>query len=139
MLNLNSETVCLLIEKAREFHAKEEVVIPEEPDSPAEDWARQTLADHSSDLTYQEVKSLIDDLEPDQQLELVALMWLGRGDYELSDWQSILKDAEDSHSEYIAEYLLAKPLLASYLDEALNQMGISCQQEIEFDNFGMRL
>jgi hypothetical protein len=50
MLELNPETVCFLINKAKEFHAKEEVVIPDEPLSPSEDWARQVLADHAEIL-----------------------------------------------------------------------------------------
>ena len=82
MLELNPETICFLVSKAKEFHAKEEVVIPDEPLSPSEDWARQVLADHDDDLTYQEFKAAVDDLEPDQQATLVALMWLGRGDYD---------------------------------------------------------
>jgi len=40
MLDLNPEIVCIIIAKAREFHAKEEVVIPEEPANPSGDWAR---------------------------------------------------------------------------------------------------
>lgn len=80
MLDLNPEAVCFLISKAKEFHAKEEVVIPEEPSSPSDDWARQVLADHADDFSYQEFKSAVNDLEPDQQASLVALMWLGRGE-----------------------------------------------------------
>ena len=50
MLELNPEIVCFLIDKSHEFHAKEQAVIPEEPNSPAEDWARQVLADHRAEL-----------------------------------------------------------------------------------------
>jgi hypothetical protein len=39
MLNLNPETVYRIIELAREFHAKEEVVFPEQAGSYADDWA----------------------------------------------------------------------------------------------------
>ena len=55
MLDLNPEMVCIIIAKAREFHAKEEVVVPEEPANPSGDWARQVLADHADDLTWQEI------------------------------------------------------------------------------------
>ncbi len=41
MLNINPEIVCAIIQKAREFHAKEDVVITETPDSYSDDWARQ--------------------------------------------------------------------------------------------------
>ncbi|WP_432470431.1 DUF3775 domain-containing protein [Amphritea sp. HPY] len=137
MLNLNPETVCAFIEKAREFHAKEEVVIPDEADSPAEDWARQILAAHSGDMTYMDAKSIVDDLELDQQAALIALLWLGRGDYEFSEWEQSLADAEETHSEDIAGYLLSKPLLPVYLEEALSLHGYSCQQEREYTTLGM--
>ena len=52
MLDVDPDTVCFLISKAREFHAKEEVVIPDVPDSPADDWGRQALADHINAVSY---------------------------------------------------------------------------------------
>lgn len=128
MLEVNPEIVCFIIAKAHEFHAKEQVVIPEQPDSPSDDWALQVLADHEDDATYQELKSTIDDLEPDQQEALVALMWLGRGDYDVDEWQAALEAARDSHNERTAEYLISTPLVASYLEEGLSLLGYSCEE-----------
>ncbi|MEJ2652338.1 MAG: DUF3775 domain-containing protein [Gammaproteobacteria bacterium] len=127
MLELNPETVCFLIDKAKEFHAKEEVVIPDEPLSPSEDWARQVLADHDDDLSYQEFKAAVDDLEPDQQATVVALMWLGRGDYSKDQWEDACADAKARWTPRTAEYLLARPLVANYLEEGLFQLGYSCE------------
>ena len=84
-LELNPDTVCFLIDMAREFHAKEAVVIPDTPGSPTEDWALQVLADHVDDPTYREFRVTVNDLEPDQQHQLVALLWLGRGDYDTAE------------------------------------------------------
>ena len=56
MLELSLDKVCFIVLKAREFHAKEEVVIPEEPLSPTDDWALQILADQRDDPSYQELK-----------------------------------------------------------------------------------
>jgi hypothetical protein len=128
MIDLNPDIVCSIIAKAREFHAKEEVVIAEEPDSPSDDWALQVLADHSDDLTYQELKAAIDELEPDQQITLVALMWVGRGDFDVEEWEAALQEASDSWTDYTAEYLLARPLVADYLEEGLVQHGYSCNE-----------
>ena len=72
MLDINVDTIRFIIDKAREFQAKEAVSIPEEPLSPAEDWALQILADHAEDPAYQEVASVIDDLGPDQRVALEA-------------------------------------------------------------------
>jgi hypothetical protein len=126
-LELNSDTVCFLIEKAREFHAKEEVVIPDTPDSPSEDWALQVLADHADDATYQEFRTTVNDLEPDQQQQLVALLWLGRGEYDIDEWDEALAEARRSWSKRTAEYLITHPLLADFLDDALEQFGYSCE------------
>jgi len=120
-LELNRETVLFIIDKAREFHVKEAVTIPEEPLSPTGDWARQVLAAHGDDPAFAELSTTIDDLEPDQQIMLVALMWIGRGDYTLDEWDDALAQAEDSWTRRTAEYLIGTPLLADYLAEGLEQ------------------
>ncbi len=124
---VNPVTVCFLIEKAHEFHAKEEVVLPETPFSPSDDWALQILADHQDDPTYAEIKSTVNDLEPDQQQALVALMWVGRGDYDVEEWAQAIEAAHDAWNLRTAEYLIATPLVADYLEEGLSQLGYSCE------------
>jgi hypothetical protein len=126
MIDVNPDTVCFLIDKSREFHAKEQVSIPEPPNSPADDWALQVLADHAGDLTFAELKYTIEDLEPDQQVCLVALMWLGRGDFTVDEWEDALQMAEDARTARTAEYLIATPLVADYLEEGLNLLGYEC-------------
>lgn len=127
MLDLNPETVCQLIERAHEFHAKEEVAIAEEPANASGDWARQALANYRGDPTYRELKSMIEDLEPDQQVSLVALMWLGRGDFDETEWNSALAQAREQWTDHTADYLIATPLVADYLDEGLAMLGYSCE------------
>jgi len=128
MIELNPENVCFIIDKAREFHAKESVVIPERPLDSSDDWALQTLADHQDDPSYLEAKAAIEDLEPDQQMTMVALMWLGRGDFIMEEWSEALADAKDRWTQYTADYLLGTPLVADYLEEALSLHGYSCTE-----------
>jgi hypothetical protein len=130
MLNISSETICFIITKAREFQAKEEIVIPEVPLSPSENWAQQILADHVDDPCVQEVVETVKDLEPDQQAELVALMWLGRGDYLLDEWESAVSDAAESIPDFTdpGTYLLAHPLVADFLLDGLDQHGLGCEE-----------
>ena len=127
-LELNPDTVCFLIDKAREFHAKEEVVIPDTPGSPTEDWALQVLADHVDDATYQEFRATVNDLEPDQQHQLVALLWLGRGDYDIAEWDEAVTEARRLSNRRTAEYLIAHPMLADYLEEGLAELDYSCEE-----------
>jgi len=128
MLSVHPDTICFIIAKAREFQAKEQVVIPETPSSPSDDWALQVLADHIDDLSLLEVKTAVQDLTAEQQAELVALMWLGRGDYDIEDWYTAIEDARHAQSDNTAQYLLAHPYVSDYLEEGLIQHGYSCEE-----------
>ncbi len=128
MLNISPETVCFFIARAREFQAKEEVVIPDTPSSPSDDWALQVLADHIDDMSLLEVKMVVNDLTLEQQAELVALMWLGRGDYDLEEWYTAVEDAQHAQNDNTTEYLMAHPYVADHLEEGLLQHGYSCEE-----------
>lgn len=126
MLDVNIDNVCRLIELAREFHAQEGVVIPDEPTDPGDDWLVQILASHASDASLEEFKALVNDLDPVQQQEVVSLLWIGRGDYELDEWDDAMSYAADAWNERTAEYLIAHPMLADYLIEGLDLHGYRC-------------
>ena len=127
MLNVSTHNIGRLIDLAREFHAQEEVSFPEETANPSGDWGRQILASHVDDASFQEFKSIIDDLEPDQQQEVVALLWLGRGDYGEDEWDEVVEEARDSWTPRTAEYLIAHPHLADHLTEGLDVLGYSAE------------
>lgn len=129
MLEISVDTVCRLVALAREFHAQEQVVIPEEPGNPGDDWGLQVLAAHAGDSTFREFKSIVRDLDPDQQHELVALFWLGRGDYSLDEWNDAVEYAAECNAGNTSEYLIAHPMLSDYLVEGLAAYDISCDGE----------
>jgi hypothetical protein len=126
-LELNPDTVCFIITKVHEFETQEQIFISDESYSLSNDWQRQVLADYHEDLTYVELKTTINDLEPDQQCSLVALMWLGRGDFEVSEWDAAMKEARERWTHHTAEYLTGTPLVADYLLEGLSLLGHSCE------------
>jgi len=126
MLDVNPDIVCRLIQLAREFHVQVDVVIPETEGNPSGDWAAQTLANHSDDMTFQEFRSIVRDLEPDQQQQVVALLWTGRGDYSEDEWEDALEQARYDWTSRTAEYLIVHPLLPNYLEEGLDIFGYSC-------------
>lgn len=126
MLDLNPDIVRAVVSRAREFQAKESVVIPN--DGGDSDWAMQSLASHGGDLSLQEVRALIDDLEPDQQTSLMTLMWIGRGDYGAEEWDEAYEEARDAWNERVADYLLATPMVADYLEEGLSELGYSLEE-----------
>lgn len=123
-LTLNPEFLRSLILKMRAIMAQEEgIVTPDMASNLTDDDASPaTLQDTPENLTRLEVQTQIEDLEPDQQAELVALMWIGRGDMEPEEWQEALVQAAEEHGDDPAGYLLSHPHAADYLDEGVDRL-----------------
>lgn len=124
MLRLPLETVAWIIVKAREFDAKEEggdiALNEEDGDNPL-----GVLEDRADDPTGAELTNWIGDLTESQQAELVALMWLGRGDDDASGFPDLLDEAMGQQGTRTAPYLLGTPKLGDYLEDGLEKLGIS--------------
>ena len=76
---------------------------------------------------FTELKEFIDTLNEDEQAELVALTWIGRGTYTADDWDEAVEVAHEEHPKRVARYLLSQPLLADELEEGLSEFGLSCE------------
>lgn len=76
----------------------------------------------------EELVSFINALSVDEQIDLVALAWLGRDDYAASDWPAVRAEAASEHNERTAEYLIGIPLLGDFLEEGLSMLGYSCEE-----------
>ena len=120
MLDINPEKVRQIIDQARMFDAKEEVSDPNSGSNPADDMMADVLEDLKDDATANELAECIRGLDEDEQVDLVALAWIGRGTYEASDWEEALAEARRAHNARTAEYLLSLPKLGDYLEEGLN-------------------
>lgn len=68
---------------------------------------------------------LIEGMNEDQQLDLVALVWIGRGDFESEEWDEARRTASEEGSLSVAEYLKGVDHLAEHLEAGLEAMGIS--------------
>ena len=82
-------------------------------------------ADHGKATDRSELSGFIRGLNVDEQIDLVALMWLGRGDGDLDGWHDLRAEASRAHNNRTASYLIGTPMLADYLEEALSQFGKS--------------
>lgn len=125
-LNVPLEKVCFIIFKAREYDAKDVSTNSDEGSNPADDKDVSVLEDRSDDPVLQELVSLISSLSEDEQIDLVALMRLGREDYSADDWSDVRAEAADAHNERTAEYLCGTPLLADHLSNGLSTLDYSC-------------
>lgn len=127
MLTLSPENVFFIIVKAREFDVTDAISEPSESSDAAGEIMISVLEDNRDDAEESELKSYIDTLNEDEQVDLVALCWLGRGEGSGDDWTSIRKEAVRAHNEHTSDYLLGMPLLGDYLEEGLSMLGYSSE------------
>ena len=129
-LSISAEKVCLIAARARQFDVKDAVTDPDSGSNPTDDAMVDVLEDDHDDPVYQELVAFIGGLTEDEQVDLVALAWLGRGDGTIDEWDSLRAEAERNHNRRTARYLLGLPLLPNYLEDGLSQFGRSCANEV---------
>lgn len=121
MLTIPDDTLAWIVIKAREFDVKDIDTSDHLEDDDSD--AMSVLEDRGDDPTEDELRSWIDDLDDTQKAELVALMWLGRGDGEAQDFPQLVERARRARTGPTADYLLGEPQLAALLEEGLEALG----------------
>jgi len=129
-LSISAEKVGFIIDKAREFDGKEDVADSDSGSNPADDGMIDVLEDGPDDPVVEELTAFIGALSSDEQIDLVTLMRLGRGDGVLTDWDELRREAERGHNRHTARYLLGEPLLGDFLEEGLAAFGRSPDETI---------
>jgi len=126
-LNISADKVCYIILKAREFDVKVEPSESDPGSNPTDDAGGEVLEDHGDDPTVAELRSAIDDLNDDEVVDLIALAWVGRGDFGREGWLEAKALARERHKRKSAGYLMGMPALGDYLEEGLATLGHSCE------------
>jgi hypothetical protein len=135
-LAISREKVSFLIDKAQEFDVKDLPADENSGSNPSDDNQIDVLEDNGGDSVTSEMASFIRAMNEDEQTDLVALMWLGRGDGTLEQWEDLRREATERRSEYrnprweTVRYLLGEPLLGDLLAEGLDKFGISWVDEL---------
>ncbi len=130
-LTLGPDAVFPIVMKAREFDAKVEETDPESSSSPSDDNNVDVLEAGPDDATYDELVSAISDLNDDEQLDLIALIWLGRGDFSIEEWAEAREAARDVGRARTPRYVAEIPLVSDYLEDALSQFGHSIEAYLD--------
>ncbi len=111
-LSISPQKVCSFISKARDFDDREH-----------DGHAPIAPQNHADGVTFEQLTSFIDGLSEDEKIDMVALMWVGRGDGMLDEWNDLREEAARLRNRRTATYLLARPQLADHLEEGLAEFG----------------
>jgi Protein of unknown function (DUF3775) len=122
-LSISPEKVFFIVSKARQSDIK--AIGAEFASDLIDDDMVYGIDDLSKETDRTELSGFIRGLNVDEQIDLVALTWLGRGDGGLENWRDLRAEASRAHNSRTGPYLLGTPMLADYLEEALSEFGKS--------------
>jgi hypothetical protein len=128
-MDIALDKVCEFIIRAKAIDVKDGVTDPDSGSNPIDDGGLSALQADTDDATEQELRDVIAGLNEDERADLIALVYIGRGDMEPEEWGDavrLAKEREEASSASTADWLIGIPNLGDLLDEGLAAMGRSC-------------
>ena len=128
-LSIPASTLGFVITKARAFDAEVPPEGTEDGSDMADDRAVGVLEVTADNPANEELAGALRGLNEDQRQELLALVWVGRGDFTADEWQNALAQARDINKARTVRYLLQTPLLGDLLEDGLDELGYNITEE----------
>jgi hypothetical protein len=124
-LNISVDKLRDIVLRARAYDIED---FPDESDTGSDsdqdlDQDREDRLDQGDDPTEMELRALIDDLNDDEVVDVIALVWIGRGDFGIDEVQEARELARERHQGKSSKYLMGIPTLAEYLSEGAAEAG----------------
>lgn len=125
-MDISIDKVCEIIVHLRAVEVKGELVDPDSGSNAIDDETIDVMQDSSDDPESQIVRGVINGLDQDEAADLVALLWLGRGDFDAAEWQAARAPALERRETAPARYILGIPNASDLINEGLAAHGLSC-------------
>jgi hypothetical protein len=131
MLEISTDKVAHVVLRSREVDVKTDAW-DDERDLDGDDVSSETiLEDLPEDATRRELREFLESLNEDELASLIALAWIGRGTYAPAELEEAISTAKSEHGGNGVAYLFGLPLLPDYLEDGLDQLGISAEDTEE--------
>ena len=122
-LGISLEAVAAIVDAARAVQEGEEsgALARDEEDEEGLD------AEDDENMDEDALRAFIAELNEDEQASLIALAWVGRGDYSGTEFDEARTLAKERNIRDAAEYLLGIDMLGDMLEEGLAELGLSLE------------
>ena len=120
-LGISLEIVATIVDLANAVQDAEEGLLSGEDDEDEDE--------EEDEITEEMLTDFIDELNEEQQVALIALAWVGRGDYEPEEWAEALKIAAERNARGDAStYLTGMEGLGDLLSEGAGALGLIIEE-----------
>lgn len=127
-LGVSLDVVATIVDLANAVQSPEEGTMGDGDEDEERDDEDEDADLDDEDATLDMLTEFIDELNEDQQASLIALAWIGRGDYDAEGWDEALKLAYERNAKgTAAEYLVDMQGLGDLLAEGVAAFGLSVE------------
>ena len=125
-LRISTEKVCDFIEAAREVAGKVPSTAGDRTTT-GDDSKLVTIEDYpGEDDRRRQMVEFIAGLNVDEQIDLLALIMLGRGDYDIAEWDVAVAEAQGRIAARDPDFMIGDAALPQYLGDGLEAFDKSC-------------
>ncbi len=122
-LGISLEIVATVVDLANAVQEAEEAALGDDDDDEDLD------DDEDEEISEEMLTDFIDELNEEQQVALIALAWVGRGDYEPEEWEEAVKLATERNAKGDAStYLAGLEGLGDLLSEGAGAFGLAIEE-----------
>ena len=122
---VSEDVLATIILEAKSFDATVPQTDPNEASNDSDDREISALETQKDNPARQVLEQSINGLNDQQKANLVALAWVGRGDYDAVEWPDAMRTAKERDGSVTSYYLSGIPLLGNYLEAGADALGIS--------------
>ncbi|MDB5414169.1 MAG: hypothetical protein JWR10_2504 [Rubritepida sp.] len=123
-LGISLEIVATIVDLANAVQEAEEAKLGDDGDDDED-----IDGDEDEEISADMLTDYIDELNEDQQVSLIAIAWVGRGDYESEEWAEALKLAAERNTKGDASaYLSGMEGLGDLLSEGVAAFGLAIEE-----------
>jgi hypothetical protein len=123
MVDMPLSKLQYIVEKAREFDGEVAPSGLEDGNNPADEEERSIIEAGPDNVAEAELRAVLTALNSDERAELLALVFVGRGDFGRDAWEDALREARDALDPALVSYLMGTPMLGDLIEEGLAELG----------------
>lgn len=124
-LRINPDKVCQFLSAARELAGRVPATTGDKTTT-GDDSPLTFMEQRDDDPTRAQMVEFVGGLNVEEQVDLLALIYLGRGDFALVEWNDALEEARDRIAAGDPDFMIGERALPGYLGEALEAFGKTC-------------
>lgn len=126
-MDIAVDKITEIILRVRAVDVKEGATDPDSGSNAIDDGSTDVLVSGTDDATEEELRGMIGALNDDERAELLAVLYIGRGDMEPEEWGEAVRFAREREAagEGAVESILGSPIAGDLLSEGLANLGIT--------------